>query len=186
MCRRRGVEAGCAAAGVEHAQREALQPVREEVTASEQIAGREDVQMLVDLGDHVVAVVTERRRKGLAASAGGQSSPGLAVQQALDDGVDDAAPGCVRVDVGLRGHCAQLRQAAVFALALISGKPERFVFQDRSAGGTAKLMVAKGVFRLRVGVEKVARCQPAIAEVLKKTAVHRVVAALGHDVDGGA
>ena len=66
---RRGVVARRAGAGVEHAQREALHAVSVEVAAGEQVAGAEQMQVLIDLGDHVVAVVAEGRGEGLAAAA---------------------------------------------------------------------------------------------------------------------
>ncbi len=89
--RRRCVEAGCAAAGVKHAERKTLPAVRKEVATGEQIAGRKNVEMLIDLGDQVVAVVAEGGGERLAASAGGQRTPGTCTEQPLDDGIHDAA-----------------------------------------------------------------------------------------------
>ena len=95
-------------AGVEHAQRKALHPVAEEVASGQQIAGAEQVQVLVYLDDQVVAIVDEGRGEGLAARAGGrQSAPRIAVEQALNHGID-SAPGCsaaISASVGTVPSC---------------------------------------------------------------------------------
>ena len=56
-----GVEARRAAAGVEHSQREALCAMAEVIASCQQIAWAEEVQVLVDLENQVVAVVEKRR-----------------------------------------------------------------------------------------------------------------------------
>ena len=50
-----------AATRVQHAQREALHPMAVVVAPGQQVPGAEQLQMLIGLGNQVVAVVRERR-----------------------------------------------------------------------------------------------------------------------------
>ena len=54
-----------------------------------------------------------------------------------------------------------------------------------SAGRAAELMVCEGVLGLRVGIEKVARGQRAVAEYFDRSCRELIGAALGDDVYGG-
>src|SRR5205807_8237014 len=53
----------------------------------------------------------------------------------------------------------------------------------RSSDLTAKLVIVEGVLRVRLGVEKIARVERVIAEILEPAAVKLVGATLGDDVD---
>ena len=184
--RRVGIEARRAAARGQHAQREALRAAAEEVAAGQKVSGAEQFQVLVHFHNQVVAVVAEGGAEGLiAVAAGRQCAPGIARQQALDHRVD-AAHRRVGRNVCLGGHLAQLRQSALFTLALVGRVKEALVLVDGPAQAAPKLMIGEAVLRVGRGVEEVARTQCGVAEVFKCRPVQYVGAALGHDVDRGA
>ena len=68
MRRRGGVVARRARARIEHAQGKALRAVAKVVAPGQQVAGAEQVEMLIGFCDDVVAIVGEWRGEGLAAA----------------------------------------------------------------------------------------------------------------------
>src|SRR5580700_11260838 len=111
--------------------------------------------MLVDLCDHAVESVGGRGVDFLRLISGRKRSPWICVQDILDNRVDDATIVrdrggyvCLRRNYGWRG------EANGFTLPLISQQEKRLVLDDRSAQGSAKLIVVECVLRIRRSVEK--------------------------------
>ena len=69
------------------------------------------------------------------------------------------------------------------AQAFVINKEKRLIAENGPAQRTAKLVIVERVLRVRLGVEKIARVERVIAEILEPAAVKLVGATLGDDVD---
>ena len=81
---------------------------------------------------------------------------------------------------GQRGNGSQLRQALTFLQTFVTGEEKRGVLHDGPAQGRAKLVADE--LRLDGAVEKVARIQIAVAQIIVQRSVEFVAAAARDDV----
>src|SRR5208283_3398788 len=123
----------------------------------------------------VWGICAARRRPGLAST-----------DELFNNGVN---PGfwCIVDDVLGCWYARGTALRSTLARALVIGKKESFVLHNRSAQGTAKLIIVERLLGTRVdGIEIVPRIRNSVAEKFQPRAVPTVGAAIGDDVDHGA